>query len=769
MTKRLLFLALFFAARAFGQSNTGELRVALKDPAGLSVQGSAEVVSEANEYRQSFASDEGGLIVAKRLPFGVYSVHVERAGFAPFTATVEIRSRLPVELVAKLSLETSSESVQVTDQTTLIDPYRTGTINRIGSDTIQERVTSLPGRSIVDLVNSQPGWLYEGNSVLHPRGAEYDTQFVVDGIPLMDNRSPSFGPEIEGDDVESLSIYTASFPAEFGRKLGGVVEVETAKKTRHGLHATFVATGGSYDTLGGYLQGQYGWGKNSITASVDGSQSDHYLNPPVVQNFTNTGTTGDYSLRYERDFTDKDRISFVVRHGLARFEVPNEQLQQAAGQRQDRSIFETMGVASYQHIFSSNVLADLRVMVRDYSTTLNANAESTPIVPFQDRGFREGYVKGTVSVHHGRHEIKTGVEIDSTHLRENFNYLITDPSQFEPDTPLSFSFMQQKWDLEQSGFVQDRMRLGNWTVSAGLRWDHYQLLVNKNDVSPRLSVARFFPKHSLVAHASYDRVFQTPFFENILLSSSPKAGALNNGSFLQIPVKPSFGNFYEAGISKALFDQLRLEVNIFDRRLNNFADDDLLLNTGISFPISFQRANLYGAETKLEIPHWGKFSGFISHSYIVGSVHFPVSGGLFIGADAPTTTSGRFWNSQDQRNTLRARVRYEISERLWFGVGGDFASGLPVAFGGTQEQATEQYGQQVVDRVNFPQGRVRQSLAMNASFGADLWKTEKYKIRLQADGANLNNRLNVIDFAGLFSGNAIAPQRSFALRLTTTF
>ncbi len=45
-----------------------------------------------------------------------------------------------------------------------------------------------------DLVNSQPGWLYEGNAVLHPRGSEYQTQFVVDGIPLTDNRSPGFGP-----------------------------------------------------------------------------------------------------------------------------------------------------------------------------------------------------------------------------------------------------------------------------------------------------------------------------------------------------------------------------------------------------------------------------------------------------------------------------------------------------------------------------------------------------------------------------------------------
>ena len=43
------------------------------------------------------------------------------------------------------------------------------------------------------------------------------------------------------------------------------------------------------------------------------------------------------------------------------------------------------------------------------------------------------------------------------------------------------------------------------------------------------------------------------------------------------------------------------------------------------------------------------------------------------------------------------------------------------------------------------------------------------KVLLQADVENLNNRLNVIDFAGLFSGNAIAPPRSYSVRFQTTF
>jgi hypothetical protein len=42
-------------------------------------------------------------------------------------------------------------------------------------------------------------------------------------------------------------------------------------------------------------------------------------------------------------------------------------------------------------------------------------------------------------------------------------------------------------------------------------------------------------------------------------------------------------------------------------------------------------------------------------------------------------------------------------------------------------------------------------------------------VTVQADVLNLADRLNVINFAGLFSGTAIAPPRSFGVRLRTEF
>jgi hypothetical protein len=770
-TPILISALLAFASAIRAQSNVGELRLKVTDPSGSAVKSSIELACEANQFRQAYTTDSSGTATARRLAFGLYQIDIQQPGFAAFHDVVEIRSAIPEEFRISLSLASVNTSVTVKDTETLVDPHRTGSVDRIGAETLENRPTALPGRSVIDLVSAQPGWLYEGNAVLHPRGSEYQTQFVVDGVPLTDNRSPSFGTEIEADDVESLSIYTANIPAEYGRKLGGVIELVTAKDARLGFHGKAALAGGSFATSSAYLLGQYARRKDALSFSADGALTDRFLNPPVVQNYTNHATTGDFSARYERDFSESDRLGLVVRHGLSRFRVPNEQLQQAAGQRQDRANLETMGILSYQHIFTPNVLGDLRLMVRDDSDTLTSNPFSTPIIAFQDRGFREEYLKGTVSAHHGRHEWKAGVEADFTSINERFSDVITDATQFGPGTPGSFRFAGDGRDLEQSGFVQDLIRLGNWTASVGLRWDHYQLLVNQNAVSPRLGIARYVPAADLVLHASYDRVFQTPAFENILLSSSPDVIALNP-NVLRLPVKPSLGNYYETGLTKGFAGRVKLDAKYFRRNAGNFADDDQLLNTGVSFPIAFRKSSIYGAEGKIEFPHLGNLSGFISYSYMVGSTYLPVTGGLFLGDDAANAlsrTTGHFWDTQDQRNTARTRFRYVFTPRLWGALGAEYGSGLPVAFQGTIDQATAQYGVQIVDRVNFARNRVKPSFSLDGSLGAEIWKHDALTVRVQADATNLTNRLNVIDFAGLFSGNAVAPPRSFAVRLETSF
>jgi len=689
--KRFLILFVVGVSALCAQTNTGELRLKVTDPAGLGAKATVDVSSDANEYRHSFVTDSDGAVVAKLLPYGVYRVRIQAPGFADMSETIEIHSALPLERTIELKLAAVSSSVSVSAQNTLVDPDQPGAVSQISASAIQNRLSSLPGRSLQDLVNSQPGWLYEGNAVLHPRGSEYQTQFVIDGIPLTDNRSPSFGPEIEADDVQSMSVYTAGIPAEYGRKLGGVIELNSLQDTQVGFHGQAVLSGGSFDTAGAFAQGQYVSGKNIFGASASGDMTGHYLNPVVPENFTNRGTTGDFSVRYERDFTPKDRLSLIVRHEISRYEIPNENLQETAGQLQTADNFETMGIVSYQHTFSSDAVADVRGMIRDTANDLFSNAASTPVRAFVHNWFREGYFKASVSIHRGHHEWKFGVDSDNYFLNEHFRDTITDPSRFPPDTPPTFAFPTpdapnagQRPDFEQSAFAQDLIHLDNWTISAGLRWDHYQLLVNQNALSPRLAVSRYFPSSNLVLHFSYDRVFQTPSSDDILLSSSTSVTALSD-TFLRLPVKPSEGNYYEAGLSKSFFGQFKLDANYFRRLVNNFADDDQLLNTAVSFPIAFRKSIIYGAEGKLELPTWHGLSGFSSYSYTVGNAWFPVTGGLFLGDNVANVTSqltGHFPDSQDQRNTVRGRLRYQIAPRLWIAGGIEYDTGLPFKFDG---------------------------------------------------------------------------------------
>ena len=770
--KTLRWAVFLYASSLLGQSNSGELRLRINDPAGHGVAATVHILSEANQYQTTLKSGAQGVLDVQPLPYGIYRLQIDQPGFAPVLETLVVRSSLPVSHVIQLKVATVTESVKVNTATTLIDPDQPGSVSQVGSDFIQHRLSSIPGRSLQDLVNSQPGWLYEGNAVLHPRGSEYQTQFVVDGIPLTDNRSPSFGPEIEADDVQSMSIYTAGIPAEYGRKMGGVVEVNTVQDVQPGFHGDVALSGGSFDTAGAFAKGQYGWGRNTLGGSASGSMTDHYLNPVVPQNFSNTGTLADFSTRYQRELTPSDRISMSVRHELSRYDLPNEQLQQAAGQRQTADNIETMGIASYEHAFSPNALLDLRGMVRDNANDFTSNPQSTPIEVFQNNRFREGYIKGTITAARGRQEWKFGIESDNTFLHENFHYLITDPSQFDDGTPLTFAFAGQRPDLEQSAFAEDLIRLGNWTIDAGLRWDHYQLLLNKLAVEPRFSVSRYFPSSDLVMHFSYDRVFQTPSFENILLSSSTAVESLDPTSFLRLPVQPSVGDYYEGGLTKAFMGKVKLDVNYFRRFVSNYADDDQIDNTTISFPIAFRKSIIYGAEGKLEVPDWHRFSGFLSYSYTVGNAWFPVTGGLFLGDDAAaaeTQLSGHFPDSQDQRNTIRGRVRYQVQPRFWIAGGLQYDTGLPFEFDGDPATVLAEYGQQVLDRINFARGRIDPSFQFNASAGADLYRSERLTTRFQVDGQNLTDVLDVIDFGGLFSGNAIGPSRSFALRLTASF
>lgn len=766
----IILTVLSTAISAHSQRVRGELRIEVRDAQGAALAPNTELVSNGNQLRLTFVLGTDGRYVVRDLPFGVYRLSLYAAGFAAWTSIVEIRSEVPVRLSVTLGLASVTTQVEVSDST-LVDPYRTGTEYLIGRQAIGENIATQPGRDLSDLVDDLPGWLYEANGVLHPRGSEYDVQYVIDGLPITENRSPAFAPSLNADDVGSMRVLTADYPAEYGRKLGGIVEVVTEKNIPSGLHGQFDIDGGAFGMVGGFSRVSYSRGRNRLSISGDAFHTERYLDPPVLENYTNRATAGGFSTSYERDFSDRDRLRVAIANNAVHFQVPNELIQQKAGQRQDIANTETSGQIYFQHTVSPDLLLSLAGSVRDTAATLTSNQSATPVSVSQDRGYREAYVRGDLAGHRGHHDWKVGVDSIFNPVHERLQYTISDPSQFDPGTQSTFQFADHLWDVEPSAYVQDQVHLGNWNVSAGLRFDHYGFVVHQSAWSPRIGVSRNVSSLKLLIHASYDRVFQTPAIENLLLASSPQVDSLDP-VVVRLPVQPARGNYYELGVTKAFSGRLRLDANVFRRDFHNYSDDDVLLDTGVSFPIAFAKARIIGEEVRLEVPRWGRFSGSFSYANQSGLGQGPITGGLLLGsaAESGLTDTSKFAVSQDQRNTARVRIRFQAPHRMWLAFGAQYGSGLPADTGDADPTfLLTQYGEAILERVNLGRSRVRPNCSLDAASGVEFYRKEQRSGSLQIQAANLNNRVNVINFASLFSGTAVAPPRSVSARLRLTF
>jgi hypothetical protein len=102
----------------------------------------------------------------------------------------------------------------------------------------------------------------------------------------------------------------------------------------------------------------------------------------------------------------------------------------------------------------------------------------------------------------------------------------------------------------------------------------------------------------------------------------------------------------------------------------------------------------------------------------------------------------------------------------------DYGSGLPVELDPASIDMNfllAQFGPEILSRINFDRGRVRPNFSLGAAFGVELYRKESRGLNLQIEAANLTDRVNLLNFAGLFSGTAVAAPRSAAAHLRFVF
>src|SRR5262249_25294978 len=158
---------------ALTQSNSTVLELTLRDPQRTALHGCMQLTNASKDFRLDKCARTDETLIARALPPGQYSLWITSDGFNPQSSTLDVRSGERKVLPIALSVANVNTEVRVEAASTLLDPNGSSD-QRLSARTISHLPAALPRRDVVNAVQTQPSWVLKTNSVLHPRGSEYD-------------------------------------------------------------------------------------------------------------------------------------------------------------------------------------------------------------------------------------------------------------------------------------------------------------------------------------------------------------------------------------------------------------------------------------------------------------------------------------------------------------------------------------------------------------------------------------------------------------------
>src|SRR5215213_8054755 len=221
-------LLILFGPTAFAQARIGSVQGVVKDPGGALVPNATITITQpVTGYRQSTQTDTQGSFKLVNLPFNTYKVRAEANGFQPDEESIDLETTIPLNLELSLSLEQTTAAVTITTGTAMLEPDRTSSDTDINQTILERPLGAAPSRAIESIVASTPGFVTDDNGRMHPRGSESQVQYVIDGVSVTDNMSAIFSTSLDARTLRTVEVLTGGIPAEFGDKLGGVINVNT--------------------------------------------------------------------------------------------------------------------------------------------------------------------------------------------------------------------------------------------------------------------------------------------------------------------------------------------------------------------------------------------------------------------------------------------------------------------------------------------------------------------------------------------------------------
>jgi len=232
-------------------------------------------------------------------------------------------------------------------------------------------------------------------------------------------------------------------------------------------------------------------------------------------------------------------------------------------------------------------------------------------------------------------------------------------------------------------FVQDSITKGPWNLSLGVRGDLYNGLTIHREAQPRLGVAYNVKKTNTVLRVSYARVLETPFNENLVLSSTGCANAVLNpllvcSSNQATPFSPGWRNEFHAGLQQAFGRYLVFSGEYVWKYTHNAYDFGVFGATPLTFPIEWHNSKIPGIAGRVSVPDLHGFSALFVFSSVSARFFTPQLGGAgAVPAGSGGSDIAPFRIDHDERFNQTTHLQYQPWKRgPWFGFNWRYDSGL---------------------------------------------------------------------------------------------
>jgi hypothetical protein len=807
----LRFLTLFTAALwlslgpspealAVGASGVVQGRVLGPDGAPLAAV-LVQLRNDISGFKADTTTGRDGSFHFFNVPFNPYELHVEVQGFQPVHKSLDVRTSIPRDVEIKLDLPAVAESVSVMGEPTAAQLETDNTTSHIDIDKsfIQRAPAAVPMRAMEEIVTSTPGFALDENGRYHFQGAHSQSEFVVDGQTIADQTGVTFSNSIDPGIAQSLEVIYGNVPAEFGEKVGAVINMTTKSGLGSPFKGNVIGSFATFDTYqGGFSMGG-GTQEFGVFASVNAAGSNYFTDAPNPDNLHNDGNTQRAFIRLDSaspGFGNAFRLSALL--GRTDRDVPNRYSQEDAGQAERVQTYDQNYNLGWQDVLSASTVLDVTAYARLARFTLYPSSGDTPITADSNRSLDNFGITPSFTWTTGIHEIKAGGVFKAYPIRELFRFGITDPTFNDPSSPdynpniapydltrggRLFEFTDSSTDKYYAAYVQDQIRWNNFTANIGVRYENNNLPTTNVLFSPRIGLAYYLSPTGSVLRATYSRVLYTPEFENILLSSSTAAAAIVppavqdsrplGGGVLRVQSERQ--NAYTVGLQQALGSKVRLDFDYWWRDSKNAGDQDQFLTTGVVFPISFASGHYQGWDLRLDLAPTAGFRGFVSAGHVHAIYDPPPAGGLFLDQGSIDAITGApFLIDHDQKLQIQAGVYYDVAKTgLWLGGNVRYDSGLvtdtdPAALLQDPDNAFAAPYVDVNSGTALDPNRVKPRTVADFQVGYEL---ARYKVPVQLQFMILNafDTKGVYNILSVFGGTHVIPPRRFVGKALFTF